>query len=307
MASDLGLNDHHRATVLNYMRFARYQRSQRLRAVDACFDDLKESRLTEDTFTADEVNEMLVGLHSLVKGEVESELINTSHTNVLLLRQLFQQAEKWHLKLQADISDLENRELLEKIADFEEAEFSGTKRDSDLAGVKSLKLEPLNDSGGAAGLLHMRIDELQEENNRLRDRLRASEQQASGALADRGTLSDDVRFLQDELKRATSKKSGADPEEVEQLKERIAQLKAGMEGDLRTASRRADGVQTELVDTKHELLRVKEMLEMAEKELEKKVSGTAPFKNLKVMLQKKNDQLKDFRKRLSKYEPVADE
>lgn len=52
---------------------------------------------------------MLDGLLSIVRGEVESELINTSHTNVLLMRQVFQQAEKWHLKLQADISELENR------------------------------------------------------------------------------------------------------------------------------------------------------------------------------------------------------
>ena len=52
---------------------------------------------------------MLDDLLEVVHGDVESELINTAHTNVLLLRQLFQQAEQWHLKLQADISELENR------------------------------------------------------------------------------------------------------------------------------------------------------------------------------------------------------
>ena len=52
---------------------------------------------------------MLDGLLSLVRGEVDSELLNTAHTNILLLRQMFMIAEKWHLKLQADISELENR------------------------------------------------------------------------------------------------------------------------------------------------------------------------------------------------------
>ena len=52
---------------------------------------------------------MLDGLLTVVRSEVESELINTAHTNVLMMRQMFQQAEKWHLKLQADISELENR------------------------------------------------------------------------------------------------------------------------------------------------------------------------------------------------------
>lgn len=63
----------------------------------------------EETFTVDEVKEMLDGLQAVVHGEVETELINTAHTNVLLLRQLFSQAEKFYLRLQSDISELESR------------------------------------------------------------------------------------------------------------------------------------------------------------------------------------------------------
>ena len=63
----------------------------------------------ENTYTVEEVIDMLDGLQTVVRGEVESELINTAHTNVLLLRQVFSQAEKWYLNLQADISELENR------------------------------------------------------------------------------------------------------------------------------------------------------------------------------------------------------
>ena len=40
----LGLNEHHQNIVVNYLRFARYQRTQRLRAVDLSFQDLKDSR-----------------------------------------------------------------------------------------------------------------------------------------------------------------------------------------------------------------------------------------------------------------------
>ena len=42
-------------------------------------------------------------------GDVESELIASSHTNVLLLKQVFVQAQKWHLNLDADLDELENR------------------------------------------------------------------------------------------------------------------------------------------------------------------------------------------------------
>lgn len=42
--SKLGVNEHHQAQVVNYMRFSRYQRGQRLRAVEMCFEELKSSR-----------------------------------------------------------------------------------------------------------------------------------------------------------------------------------------------------------------------------------------------------------------------
>ena len=61
----------------------------------------------DDTYTLDEVYDLLEGLQSVIKGDVDTELIHTGHTNILLLRQLFSQAEKWHLKLQ--VGDLNSR------------------------------------------------------------------------------------------------------------------------------------------------------------------------------------------------------
>lgn len=62
----------------------------------------------------DEVAEMLDGLQLVVRGEVDTELLNMAHTNVLLLRQLFSQAEKFYLRLQSDISELENRSVTQE-------------------------------------------------------------------------------------------------------------------------------------------------------------------------------------------------
>lgn len=45
-------------------------------------------RLTESTFTSDEVADMLDGLCAVVRGDVETELIHSAHTNALLLRQV---------------------------------------------------------------------------------------------------------------------------------------------------------------------------------------------------------------------------
>ncbi|XP_072020524.1 leucine zipper transcription factor-like protein 1 [Amphiura filiformis] len=298
--AELGLNEHHHSTVVNYMRFARYKRDQNLRGVEGCFQDLKDSRLTEDMFTADEVTEMLDGLEAVVRGEVESELINTAHTNVLLLRQLFLQAEKWHLKLQADISDLENRELIEMIADFEEAELSGKATNKPTFELK--RLDPV-ESGGTQ-LLQAEIDRLNEENNKLKDRLKQVEERATSALQDKSKLQSDLHRTQDELgdlrHNQPKPDSGAG---VAELEGQMEQVKHQMEQNLKLSSDKADALEGDLTSTKHKLLELKEQLEMTEKELEKKFSQTGAYKNMKTMLTKKNDQIKELRKTLRKYEP----
>jgi hypothetical protein len=42
--SDLGLNEHHQMIIMNYMKFARYQRVQNLKAIEYAFKDVSESR-----------------------------------------------------------------------------------------------------------------------------------------------------------------------------------------------------------------------------------------------------------------------
>lgn len=299
MTSVLDVNEHHQAQVYNYIRFTRYQRGMRMRAVEFCFDELMTTQLDETTYTIDEVKDMLNNLLISVSSELEAELINSAHTNVLLLRQMFMQAEKWHLKLSADISELENREILDRIAEFEEQQFAGTKRDTDFSSLlKNVRLGPMNESGGTA-LLHMKIEELQKENDQLKQQL--------ATLASGSALSSkEKQQLLDELSRTQSQMnttgSGGQSEE---LKRKMAALQAELDSSKGTKGDNPE-MEKDLVSTKHELLRVREMLEMAEKELEKKVSQTAPFKNLKQMLMKKNDTLKDLRKRLSKYESGDD-
>lgn len=51
---------------------------------------------------------MLDGVCAVLKADVGSDLIHNSHTSALLLRQLFQQAEQWHLKLKVDLSEIQS-------------------------------------------------------------------------------------------------------------------------------------------------------------------------------------------------------
>ncbi|XP_048367817.1 leucine zipper transcription factor-like protein 1 isoform X2 [Sphaerodactylus townsendi] len=288
--AELGLNDHHQNEVINYMRFARSKRGLRLKTVDSCFQDLKDSRLVEETFTIDEVSDMLDGLRTVVHSEVESELINTAYTNVLLLRQLFSQAEKWYLKLQTDISELENRNLLEQVAEFEKAEFVSSTKKPNPEQVKP-KLTPLHE--GASELLQKEIARLQEENEKLKTRLKTIEGQAMNALDEKSKFEKALQDLQIVQ---------ADQKDISELENTVAALKCQYEKTLNDSSANQKSLEDNLVTTKHELLKVQDQLTMAEKELEKKFQQTAAYRNMKEILTKKNEQIKELRKKLSKYE-----
>uniref|UniRef100_A0A8C0DX72 Leucine zipper transcription factor-like protein 1 n=1 Tax=Balaenoptera musculus TaxID=9771 RepID=A0A8C0DX72_BALMU len=265
------------------MRFARSKRGLRLKTVDSCFQDLKESRLVEETFTIDEVSEVLNGLQAVVHSEVESELINTAYTNVLLLRQLFSQAEKWYLKLQTDISELENRELLEQVAEFEKAEFTSSNKKVIF--------------GGTAELLNKEILRLQEENEKLKSRLKILETQATNALDEKSKLE---RALQDLQLDQGTQKDFMKAQDLSDLENTVAALKSEFQKTLNDQTENQKSLEESLATAKHDLLRVQEQLSMAEKELEKKFQQTAAYRNMKEILTKKNDQIKDLRKRLAK-------
>uniref|UniRef100_A0A3B3SBH8 Leucine zipper transcription factor-like protein 1 n=1 Tax=Paramormyrops kingsleyae TaxID=1676925 RepID=A0A3B3SBH8_9TELE len=295
--AEFGFNEHHQNEVINYMRFARSKRALRLKTIDSCFQDLKESRLVEETFTADEVTEMLEGLRVVVRGEVETELINTAHTNVLLLRQLFSQAEKFYLRLQTDISELENRELLEQVAEFEKAEFKSSGRKANQETSKP-KLAPLNEAG-VSELLNKEISRLQEENDKLKSRLRAVESQAMSALEEKSKVEKTLKELQ---KIQGEQQRALHSQEISSLEDTVAALQADFQKSLSDSTASQKNLQDNLVEAKHELLRVQEQLALTEKELEKKFQQTAAYRNMKEMLSKKNEQIKEIRKRLQNIE-----
>ncbi|KAL2085641.1 hypothetical protein ACEWY4_018961 [Coilia grayii] len=278
------------------MRFARAKRILRLKTIDSCFQDLKDSRLVEDTFTVDEVSDMLDGLQVVVRGEVDTELLNMAHTNVLLLRQLFSQAEKFYLRLQCDISELENRELLEQVAEFEKADFkSGSKTNQE--GSRP-KLAPLNE-GGVSELLNKEIGRLQEENDKLKGRLRTLESQAMSALDERFKAE---RALKDLQGVQGEQQLAVHSQEISSLEDTVASLQAEFQKSLSAKEASQRDLQDNLVSAKHDLLRVQEQLALAEKELDRKFQETAAYRNMKEILSKKNDQIKDLRRRLQKYE-----
>ncbi len=87
------------------------------------------------------------------------------------------------------------------------------------------------------------------------------------------------------------------------LEKQLAALKGQFNSNLEANQGMQQKLEGDLTDAHKRLLEVKEQLEMTENELEKKFSQTAAYKNLKGMLSKKNQQIKQLRSALNKYDP----
>jgi len=66
-------------------------------------------RLLDETYTKEEVMDILNNLEKIMENEIKGELSAYTSTNLLMMYQFFQQAEKWHLRLNLDISEIQNK------------------------------------------------------------------------------------------------------------------------------------------------------------------------------------------------------
>lgn len=297
MAQQLDLSDGHHDIIVRYLKFAKSQRLHRLKVIDKSFDDVKHSRLLEETYTSDEVKQILDDLCTVVRAEVESELINSAHANVVLLRQLCQQAERWHLQLQADISELEDGSLIEKVDDME-AEGLTTGRALQ-ASSRSHKLSPLEDAHGPSALLQKEMARMKSENAMLRSRLKDVESQVSQILNQKSELAERFNQKKCELMESMKNKEKRMEESTEFIEDQMTKVKIEMEESLNKSRLSQQKLESDLVLTRQKLLEVQAQLDLAEKELEKKFSQTAAYSNMKKMLATKNDQIKELRTALA--------
>lgn len=199
---------------------------------------------------------------------------------------------------------MESRELLDAIQNFEEQQFSLKSSQNKVNITVLKKLAPI-EGGGVAPLLQAEIDRLTQENERLRKNMGQIESKAIEFAEDRNKLANQLHGTKSELDKVKemSERRKSTDKDVAELSLEMNKIRSTLEQDLNQSKNVRNQLESNLTDTQRKLLEVKEQLEMAEKELEKKFSQTAAYKNMKQILNKKNDQLKQMRRNLAKYEP----
>ncbi|XP_073971633.1 leucine zipper transcription factor-like protein 1 isoform X1 [Rhodnius prolixus] len=294
----LGLNEQHQGIIRSYIKFARHQRGQNLKFIDMTFQDVIDSRLLEDTYTKDEVEELINNMKDVVSGEVAGELMDVSHINVLLFTQLLSQAEKWHLRMKVDLSDVQNRELLEKVKIMEENENKSQPNPH--------RLEPLADnSSGSFELLKIEIERLKDENMRLEKQTVEYESKLNQLIEEKEKMAlllkakeEEMTELKNETENLslTNKNSEVETDSKNDSEQLLGEYEKVLTEQLRL----------ELDSMRQEYLSVQSQLSLAEKELERKFNQTAAYNNMKMMIAKKNEQVKELRTQLQKYEKTSE-
>uniref|UniRef100_A0A023F0E4 Leucine zipper transcription factor-like protein 1 n=1 Tax=Triatoma infestans TaxID=30076 RepID=A0A023F0E4_TRIIF len=290
----LGLNEQHQGIIRSYIKFARHQRCQNLKFIEMAFQDIIDSSLLEDTYTKDEVEELVNNLKDAVSGEVAAELMDISHINVLLFTQLLSQAEKWHLRMKVDLSDVQNRELLEKVKIMEENE---NKTQPSLH-----RLQPLADNNsGSFELLKIEIERLKDENVRLEKQAVEYESKLNQLIEEKEKMSSLFEAKEEEINELKIKAenlsmANKNDEEESDTNNDSEQLLGEYEKVL------TEQLRLELESMRQEYLTVQSQLSLAEQELERKFNQTAAYNNMKMMIAKKNEQVKELRNQLQKYE-----
>jgi len=300
MDEEGALGEFHNKQLESYLKFARFKREQHLRDVQAAFADTKESRLYDEHYTKQEVIDILDSLASVVKGDVQKELLHVSHTTTLLLRQMFAQAETILFELHADTNQLENERLIKEIASFEEQSIEKEKN-------PKLAMKPLSKPSDKA--LQHTVGVLSEQNKGFQEKFKILQQKAIEIANEKTKVGEDLeksRQIIEQLKKQLEK-LGEKPEVNVALVEKKAEAKA--DAKVETVQKQLDAVKIdnskEIETLKQDLQKAKDEQAKAKEELDKKLNASAPFLNMRKMISKKNDQIKTLREGLRKYDPAA--
>ena len=270
----------HEEQVKAFLKFFRSKRTVQLKELEACFEDQKEF-LTDDMYSKDDVQKMLDSLLNSVVHTVETDLKNTVSMNMLVLRQLLEEAETEEIEMNIDMTIVEDQSLLTEVNKL--AVDAPTKKDRRR---KKVKLDGIRDEHQVMmrEFEGVKADnkKLNRLNDELSDRLKASMKSEKKLKANLTSVRAQLDTLNRKMGVVEGGKSNAE-DEYEKLKAELEETKAILKNQHGIDSEEArDAALDRVVQTKQ-------------------------FKEFRRQFQKKNDQIAALRERLSRYEAEGDE
>ena len=299
------LQPQHAAALQDVLTFYAKKKNETISEVVAEFNELKEMRLFMDTYSKDDVESMLDGLLALVKTQMKNGMQHSLHSLVLLIKQIFEQAEKHsQTNFRVKLHITEDQALLQKVQEWEAALTSGKSmqlRASACVGLETESQQSLATTIATASdpKLIARLDEYKADKSELEKRLANLQLKATQAESDNESLSAKVRGLEAQCDAMKSTSASSDVT-VAQLQGKVVQLEAELtrvraELSSASSSMKVPDLSTELSEAHRRADSLSELLEDARTEIAARVEKTKQFGNMRLMMQKKNATIKELR------------
>lgn len=216
-------------------------------------------RLLRDDYTEGDVREILDSLRDVLKADMANELEHAAHTHVLVLKQLFQQAEGMGLNFSVDTGSLENQSLLSEMKQFEADMDERKATEAKMSVSRGPALATLSKAGDAAGHIDLvrKNNELQDEVRQWRQRYETLKEQSLGMARAHSALGSEREALSAEFEAMSLEQQQA-MMQMQQQQQELGQAKQGASAAL-TLQQQLEAAKSDLRETQEELDMYKQM------------------------------------------------
>jgi leucine zipper transcription factor-like protein 1 len=267
------LSDAHKNELARFSQFFKNKRELHVRHMQLLMGELGEDRITEEILQKGEVQAIFADAQEQVAAHVREILDSQSLQAMAHIATLLSFAQASGVELEADVHHVEDSSRCAMVAEV--ANSISAPRAAPNAG----RLPQLGAVGGMVGSQEVR--DLKEENRKMVDRYQQMQKQVSDLLKERSMLSD----------------------ELEGVKSTFKQLKDQMQAGQGFA---AEDMENALSNARAQLDAKNREIENISSELNSHVGNSSQFRDMRSMMAKKNQQLKDLRARLAQYEQLDD-
>ncbi|CAG9329796.1 LZTFL1 [Blepharisma stoltei] len=263
------LSPDHQVEVKKYLDFFALKRRENLKEIDTSAKQFIAKNLNEDALLQkNEVEAFMDNFVREVSSTIEAELQNIAHMSGVYIKILMNQAQTHNLTLQADTSFIENLHAIEEMRNIERSQkaLDLNKR------TQGARLPTLQTSFNNDPLLVKQLNELKEENNTLKNRMKQMQTQISQILDEKMELRNAVESLTAQLE------NGPRHEEPQHDTQAIHMLE----------------------ETKLQLQTKEELIKQLKEEQDKRLADSKQFQSLKKLIVGKNEQIKELREQLER-------
>ena len=260
-----GLTNESRAILEAYLQWGRLRLEKFSRDLSYETQAYADGNLLQASYSPGDVTQVLRGQVSMINASLEKQLAFVNHASAALMRAVLYEADRHRIPLEVNAPEVLGNTGAQTAVEQHEQRLVGGPRG---------KLAPLSavDMGGEAGR------QLAEANDEIR------------------RLNDKVRKMTDQLTSVMNEKSGL-VSEIHGLKDQLVKTNQALE--LSADSGNAGGG-----DSAGVIQQLRAEVAAANKELVMRVNQTTQFTQLKTLLAKRNDQVKELRAALSRYDPL---